>query len=143
MGDSVMLRTIDSFMKPKVHQLPLDATVYQAARLMTQKSCAAVVVSAKGRLEGIFTSGDLVKRVAAAKRDPAKTKLVDVMTRQPETVKPSTRAIDALRMMQDGRYRHLPVIDRDHIVGIVSRRDFFGQEQVIVEDEDRLSETMR
>jgi len=138
-----MLRTIESFMKPKVHQLPLDATVYQAARLMTQKNCAAVVVSAKGRLEGIFTSGDLVKRVAAAKRDPAKTKLVDVMTRQPETVKPSTRAIDALRMMQDGRYRHLPVIDRDHIVGIVSRRDFFGQEQVIVEDEDRLSETMR
>ena len=138
-----MLRTIESFMKPKVHQLPLDATVYQAARLMTQKNCAAVVVSAKGRLEGIFTSGDLVKRVAAAKRDPAKTKLVDVMTRQPETVKPSTRAIDALRMMQDGRYRHLPVIDRDHIVGIVSRRDFFGQEQVIVEEEDRLSETMR
>ena len=138
-----MLRTIESFMKPKVHQLPLDATVYQAARLMTQKNCAAVVVSAKGRLEGIFTSGDLVKRVAAAKRDPAKTKLVDVMTRQPETVKPSTRAIDALRMMRDGRYRHLPVIDRDHIVGIVSRRDFFGQEQVIVEEEDRLSETMR
>jgi len=138
-----MLRTIESFMKPKVHQLPLDATVYQAARLMTQKNCAAVVVSAKGRLEGIFTSGDLVKRVAAAKRDPAKTKLVDVMTRQPETVKPSTRAIDALRMMQDGRYRHLPVVDRDHIVGIVSRRDFFGQEQVIVEEEDRLSETMR
>ena len=138
-----MLRTIESFMKPKVHQLPLDATVYQAARLMTQKNCAAVVVSAKGRLEGIFTSGDLVKRVAAAKRDPAKTKLVDVMTRQPETVKPSTRAIDALRMMQDVRYRHLPVIDRDHIVGIVSRRDFFGQEQVIVEEEDRLSETMR
>jgi CBS domain-containing protein len=143
MGDFVMLRTIESFMKPKVHQLPPDATVYQAAHLMTQKNCAAVVVSAKGRLEGIFTSGDLVKRVAAAKRDPAKTKLADVMTSQPETVKPGTLAIDALRMMQDGRYRHLPVIDRDHIVGIVSRRDFFGQEQVIVEDEDRLSETMR
>ena len=138
-----MLRKIENFMKPKVHQLPPDATVYQAAHLMMQKNCAAVVVSAKGRLEGIFTTGDLAKRVAAAKRDPAKTKLADVMTRQPHTVKPATLAIDALRMMQDGRYRHLPVIDQGRIVGIVSRRDFFGQEQVIIEDEDRLSETMR
>jgi CBS domain-containing protein len=138
-----MLRKIESFMKRNVHQLPPTATVYDAARLMAAQNCASVVVAADGRLEGIFTSGDLVKRVAAAKRSPAKTRLEEVMTRGPDTVEPAALAIDALRMMQDGRYRHLPVMEGARIVGIVSRRDFFGLEESIVEEEVHLSETMR
>jgi CBS domain-containing protein len=138
-----MSRKIENFMKREVHQLPPTATVYEAARLMAERNCAAVVVSTSGRLEGIFTSGDLVKRVVGGKRNPAKTRLEDVMTRRPDTVMPTSFATDALRMMQDGRYRHLPVMHGERIVGIVSRRDFFGQEQSIVEEEDHLSETMR
>jgi len=111
--------------------------------LMAAQACASVVVSHRGRLEGIFTSGDLVKRVTAVRRSPAKTQLGDVMTRGPDTVAPTALAIDALRMMQDCRYRHLPVVQGEQIVGIVSRRDFFGGEQSIIEDEDHLSETMR
>ena len=65
------------------------------------------------------------------------------MTQNPDTVDPATLAIDALRMMQDGHYRHLPVLEGQRVVGIVSRRDFFGHEQSIVEEQDHLRETMR
>lgn len=138
-----MLRKLESFMKGKVHKLPPTASVVDAARLMARKGCASVVVSSKGRLEGIFTSGDLVKRVVAVSRSPARTRLGAVMTRQPDTVGAATLALDALRMMQAGHYRHLPVMDGQRIIGIVSRRDFFGQEEAIIEDGNRLSEVMR
>jgi len=84
-----------------------------------------------------------VKRVAAEKRDPAKTRLSDVMTSEPQTVEPGTLAIDALRAMHDGGFRHLPVVEGGHIVGIVSRRDFFGQEETLVEDEEHVAEIIR
>ena len=137
------MRKIESFMKHEVHQLPPTASVYEAARLMAAQGCAAVVVSDGGRAQGIFTSGDFVKRVAAMKRSPVKTRLGDVMTRAPDTIEPTALAVDALRMMQDGHYRHLPVVQGERIVGIVSRRDFFGDEQSIIEEGNRLSETMR
>jgi CBS domain-containing protein len=135
-----VLRQIASMMKREVHQLPPTSSVYRAACLMKEKSCGAVVVTAEARLKGIFTSGDLVKRVTAAKLNPARTKLAEVMTQRPDTVGPTTLAIDALRMMQDGHYRHLPVVEKGRLVGIISRRDFFGQEQSIVDEEDHLAE---
>jgi CBS domain-containing protein len=138
-----MLRKIEAAMKSAVHQLPPTATVQDAARLMKARDCGCVVITESGKLKGIFTSGDLVKRVVADARDPAKTKLSQVMTSNPETVTRATLAIDALRMMQDGHYRHLPVVERGRMLGIVSRRDFFGQELSIVEEENHLSEVMR
>jgi CBS domain-containing protein len=138
-----MLRKISQFMKSEVHQLPPGASVHQAASLMKERRCACVVVTSGKSIEGIFTAGDLVKRVAAERLDLLKTKLAQVMTRRPETAGPGTLAIDALRMMQEGHYRHLPVIEEGRLVGIVSRRDFFGQEQDVVETEEHLTETMR
>ena len=138
-----MQRRIERIMKPEVHHLVPAATVYEAARLMTEKRCGAVLVIAAARLQGIFTSGDVVKRVTARGLSPARTRLASVMTQNPDTVDPATLAIDALRMMQDGHYRHLPVLEGQRVVGIVSRRDFFGHEQSIVEEQDHLRETMR
>ena len=138
-----MLRQVSSMMQKVVHALPPTASAYDAARKMKENSCACVVVAGKHGLAGIFTAGDLVKRVAAEKRDPAKTRLSDVMTSELQTVAPDTLAIDALRAMHDGHFRHLPVIEEGRLVGIISRRDFFGQEETLVEDEDHISEVMR
>ncbi len=137
-----MLRKVGDLMKREVYQLPPSASVYQAACLMKKRGCESVVVTQRGRILGIFTTGDLVKRVAAERRSPSTVKLVSVMTEKPDMVSPETLAIDALRMMQDGRYRHLPVVDGKQLVGIISRRDFFGREQSIVEDEDHISEVI-
>jgi CBS domain-containing protein len=73
------------------------------------------------QLEGILPVADMTYRVVAEGRDPDKTRLNEVMTPAPNTVGPDCAAIEALRLMQDGGYRHLPVVDRGGVLGVVSR----------------------
>jgi CBS domain-containing protein len=124
--------------------LPPDATVKEACQLMHQRRVGSVlVVDEAGGLVGIFTGRDAVCRVVAADRSAAKTKLADVMTANPDTMPPDSTAIDALRLMWDGGYRHLPVLKNGKIAGIVSRGDFKGIERERLEEERELWESMR
>ena len=109
--------------------LPVTATVKEACRMMRDKRVGAILVTeSDGRLAGLFTGRDAVGRVVAEALDPATTSLGAVMTGQPDTLKPHASAIDALRMMQDGGYRHMPIMDGVKIAGIVSHGDFTGTE---------------
>ena len=116
-------------------ELSAQASVREAADRMRLRHVGAVLITKDGQLDGIFTERDMVYRVVAEGRDPERTLLAEVMTRNPDTIRLDTMAIDALRRMQDGGYRHLPVIDRGRLVGIVSRRDFFGLEKARLEEE--------
>ena len=121
--------------------LPSSASVLEAARKMRARSVGAVLVTNdKGGLAGIFTGRDAVARVLADGRNPAKTSLLDVMTVAPETITPDHKAIDALRLMQDARCRHLPIVREGTIVGIVSRGDFRGAELDRLDEETGLWE---
>jgi CBS domain-containing protein len=60
------------------------------------------------------------------------------MTRNPMTMPPGKTAIEALRLMEDGRYRHIPIVDDGKVVGIVSRFDFSGRELDRLEEETGL-----
>jgi CBS domain-containing protein len=112
------------------------ATVQHACRLMREQRIGAVLVTGdEGRLLGLFTGRDAVGRVAAEGRDAAKTRLQTVMTRNPDTLRPGATAIDALRMMQHGGYRHMPVVDGEKLVGIVSFGDFQGMELARLDEE--------
>jgi CBS domain-containing protein len=138
-----MLRKIAEVVRSKnVHHLPPTATVLDAARLMTAGNCGAVLVIEDGRLEGIFTERDLVRRIVAAGRDPAATSLAEVMTRRPDTIRGDALAIEGLRMMEDGGYRHLPVTRAGRVVGVISRRDYWGEEKAELEQEGRLWESI-
>lgn len=111
------------------------ATVKEACRSMRDRRVGAVLVTdAEQHLLGIFTGRDAVGRVLAEGKDASATTVGDVMTRHPDTMPPGRSAIEALRMMQDGGYRHVPVIDNGKVVGVVSKGDFRGAEQ------DRLDE---
>lgn len=124
--------------------LPPSATVRQAARLMRTRHVGCVLVTtADGHLSGIFTERDMVCRVVADSMNPDKTQLGAVMTAKPDTASPDTSAIDALRRMHDGGYRHLPIVHRGRLVGIVSRRDFYGVEKAQLDHETSLWETVR
>lgn len=104
-------------------------SVKKACRAMRDNGVGAILVTdQQGRLAGIFTGRDAVCRVLAEGKDCAATKLSEVMTADPRTMTPSATAIDALHLMQDGHFRHLPVIDRGRIAGIVSHGDFRGLE---------------
>jgi CBS domain-containing protein len=90
--------------------LPPTATVREACRQMQDRRIGAILVTDEhGRLVGIFTGRDAV-RVLAEASEPAQTALRDVMTRNPETMPPAKTAIDALRLMQDSGFRHVPVV---------------------------------
>ena len=106
--------------------LPPSATVRDAARIMTERHIGAVLVAVDGRLQGIFTERDVLARVVAVGLDPDDTVLGRVMTPNPDTVTPNDTALEALRKMGEHGYRHLPVVDSDRLVGIVSIRDLYA-----------------
>lgn len=124
--------------------LPPKTTVMEACRAMRDRRVGSVVVAtADGRLAGIFTGRDAVCRVLAAGRDPATTLLVDVMTPDPATMTPDQSAIDALRLMWAGGFRHLPLVKAGKLVGVVSRGDFKGYEHHQHDEERDLWEHIR
>lgn len=123
--------------------MPATATVHDACEAMHRHRIGAImVVDAKRLLVGIFTGRDLVRAIADRK-DPATTRLRSVMTTDPHTMSPHQRAIDALRVMHDGGFRHMPVTHDGKIVGIVSRGDFRGMEHDRMETEIGYWEHMR
>jgi CBS domain-containing protein len=136
-----MLRRLipDVVQKQDLATLPGSATVREAAALMRSRHIGSVlIVAADGKLEGIFTERDVVCRVVADHKNPDKTKLRTVMTAQPECASPDMTAIEALRCMHDGGFRHLPVVKDGRPVAVVSRRDFFGAEKARVDEENEI-----
>ena len=120
-----------------------DATVREACRRMRDRRVGAVLVSeADGRLVGIFTGRDAVHRVLAEGKSAGDTALADVMTRDPDAMPPGRTAIEALRLMEGGRYRHVPIVDDGKVVGIVSRFDFSGLELDRLDEETGLWERL-
>lgn len=121
-----------------------STVVVEACRHMADRRAGSVaVVDEGGRLVGIFTGRDAVSRVLGRGRDAATTCLADVMTRNPATLAPDQSAIDALRLMWDGGFRHLPMVKDGKVVGVVSRGDFRGLEVDAHERERDLWEHMR
>ena len=116
--------------------LPPSATVRQAARLMRQHKIGAILVTdTEGALLGIFTGRDAVARVLAEGRSATRTTLGEVMTPGPETLPAGASAIEALHLMHDGGFRHVPVVEQDRVAGIVSFADFRGVERAHLDGE--------
>jgi CBS domain-containing protein len=121
--------------------LPPSASVMEAALHMRERGVGAVLVTeGPKKLVGIFTGRDAVARVLAEGKSPAETTLFQVMTPNPNTMTPRHNAIEALRLMQDARCRHLPIVEQGRVVGIVSRGDFRGLELDRLDEETGLWE---
>ena len=124
----------------QVVYLGRQATARQAAKLMRKHNVGAVLIIEDEALKGILTVNDMTYRVVSEELDPDTTLLGEIMTSDPDTVNSDTTAIEALRLMQDGDYRHLPVVDSGRVLGLVSRRDFHGVEKARLDDETTLWE---
>jgi CBS domain-containing protein len=106
-----------------VASLPPTATVLQAAQLMNERRIGSVLVMDGDRIAGIFTERDVLQRVVAEQRDPVTTVLSDVMTRRIACAAPHTMLDEIRTTMRDRRIRHMPVLDRKRVVGIISIGD--------------------
>jgi CBS domain-containing protein len=99
-----------------------QASVADAALLMRRGKVGAILVVDGERLAGIFTERDALFRVIAAGRDPHRTRLVDVMTPDPQTVTPDETFGYALLLMYERGFRHVPVVDNGRAIGVISAR---------------------
>ena len=120
-------RTVgQSLSRSEILRIGPEASVGEAARLMTEHACGCVLVMADDRLLGIFTERDALRQVLAADRPPS-TPVGEVMVADPDTVDAAAPVAEALRMMDEFHYWHLPVMKDGAVIGVVSLRDLpFG-----------------
>jgi CBS domain-containing protein len=118
--------------------LPATASVHAACAAMhTAQARVALVVDGQQRLLGIFAGRDAVNLIARGD-DPRTATLDQAMTRAPECLPPDATAIEALRLMADGGFRHVPIVDRGRVVGVVARRDLPARAHLRLEEEAHL-----
>jgi CBS domain-containing protein len=123
--------------------LPPDATVAEACAAMHRRRVGAVLVTeADDRLLGIFTGRDAVHCLAQG-CDASHAKLRDVMTPNPITLAPGQSAMDALRLLDNCGFRHLPICRDGRVCGIVSRYDFRAMEHARMDEETGFFEILR
>jgi CBS domain-containing protein len=98
-----------------------SASIIEVAQRMVDRNVGAVLVLDDGRLAGILTERDVLRAVARGLGDA--TRVGDCMTAQPETIAPGDTTAHAAVLMLHGGFRHLPVVEGDDLVGVISIRD--------------------
>jgi CBS domain-containing protein len=98
-------------------------TVVKAAQLMNERGIGGLVVTEGKRLAGIFTERDILRRVVAQRKDPATTKVAEVMTAPVTACAPDTPVDECAAMMTAKRIRHLPVMGEQGLVGVITIGD--------------------
>ncbi|HKD91563.1 MAG TPA: CBS domain-containing protein [Terriglobales bacterium] len=106
-----------------------DQSVLEASRLMTEFNVGAVPVMRDDELTGIFSERDLMRRVVAAGRSPATTRVSEVMTARPVVLAPDDSVEHAMFVMQEHGFRHLVVCDGKTLKGVISLRDVMHSQQ--------------
>jgi CBS domain-containing protein len=100
-----------------------DCTVRDACRIMRDRRIGALLVSDGENLQGIFTERDVLNLVVAEERDPAATKVAEVMTRKVLVVRPDRPLAEIETIMRQERVRHVPVVGEKGLVGLISIGD--------------------
>jgi len=123
-GDGA-LTTVREIMSTQLVAVEPSANLTEAARAMSTGRAGSVLVIQDGALVGIFTERDILRALASSpSADAARVSHVSAwMTRDPETVGPDTVVGEALDRMLFGGFRHVPVMEGDTVVGVVSMRD--------------------
>ena len=100
-----------------------DATVYEAIKMMADKNVGALLVTDKERLIGIISERDYTRKVALRGKSSRQTSVREILSGQVINVTPGHTIEECMRLMTDHRVRHLPVVEGNQIVGVVSIGD--------------------
>jgi len=118
------------------HVRPEDV-VFTALQLLAQHEVGALVVMDGGRLVGIFSERDYTRKVALQGRGSRDTRVADIMTAEVLTVTPSTGTRACMALMSERKIRHLPVVDGNTVLGMISIRDIL--DDIIADHESTIA----
>ncbi len=118
--------TVQAILDSKGHDIvsvPVDATLKDAVKILSERRIGAVLVMQNGRIEGILSERDIVRvlgqRGAAVMEEP----VTETMTRKVVTCRQADTAAAIMEKMTTGKFRHLPVVENDKVVGLISIGD--------------------
>ena len=108
---------------PETYSVSPNAMVWDAIKLMSEKSVGALLVTESAKLVGIISERDYMKKVALLGRSSKSTEVKDIMTANPITVTPEETMDACMALMTEKRIRHLPVVANEKLFGMLSIRD--------------------
>jgi CBS domain-containing protein len=111
-----------------------ETTVYEALKRMAGKGIGALIVLKDNKVNGVFSERDFARKTVLKGKISDDTKVDELVTEALYMVKPTTRVIECMELMTDHRVRHLPVIDGDKLIGIVSIGDIVNK---IIQDQKK------
>jgi CBS domain-containing protein len=132
------MRICDLIKNQETYEAELGQTVLETVRAMVERNIGAVPVIHGGKLVGIFSERDLMRRVVAEGRDPRATCIAEVMTDDPMVVGTAEDLETCMTLMRRHGFRHLPVCHEGHLVGVVSLRDILLHDLNEKDDEVRM-----
>ncbi len=135
------MSTVAHILKSKpdatVHTIEPNASVYDALQRMAEKNIGALVVVEDSKVAGILSERDYARKVVLLARDSKETSVRDIMSARVLVVQPHQSSQDCMGLMTQKRLRHLPVMEGDQLVGLISIgdvvKDVLSEQQFIIE----------
>ncbi|RTZ41722.1 CBS domain-containing protein [Candidimonas sp. SYP-B2681] len=139
------MHTVAQILKAKqtraVHSISPGALVMDAIRLLAEKGIGALLVTQDEQIVGIFTERDYVRKVEVLGRSPETTWVKDIMSAPVMYVSLDQSNEECMALMTENRLRHLPVLDKGELVGIISIgdlvKDIISEQQFIIDQLER------
>ena len=103
-----------------------DDTVFDAIKVLAERGVGALIVMKDGKLAGILSERDYTRKVALLGKNSKDTYVRDIMTANVMVISPKTRTRECMAIMSEKNIRHLPVVDGDKVVGMLSIRDLMN-----------------
>ena len=120
-----------------VYTIAPDASVFDAVRLMADKDIGALLVMAGGKVVGMVTERDYARKIAILSRSSRDTAVREIMTADVLYVRPDRSSEECMALMTENRVRHLPVMDGEQLLGLISIgdlvKDIISEQRFIIE----------
>ena len=134
------MHTVKELLREKGNQvwtIAPQATVYEALELMAAKNIGSLVAVEHGNVAGVFTERDYARKVILKGRSSSDTPVSQIMTASVTTVRPAQSAQECMSLMTNGHFRHLPVLEGERVIGMLSIgdlvRDVLEEQQHTIE----------
>ena len=131
-GKSEVTLKVEDVMTMDVITMDEKSSVKEAAETMSQNEISCVIAIRKGKAIGILTESDLLKRVIVEGKNAKKTKIGEIMSSPLEVVVPGTSLEEALQLMFKKKIKKLPVVEKNHLLGVISLTDIARCQPAII-----------